>query len=410
MAEGETVGRGDSGSDALAGLIAAVDEVADTGLVAMRPVELAEWAAEVRRQASRLEAVTAQALACADGAVEGRSAFGVVGCQNAAQVVAIECHEPKRSVQGLARRGWWVTDFPLFAAAWTEGTLTRHHLTELRGLDNGRTRHRLLEAQEYLVAAARDCDWVDFKRVCAYWLLNADPDGDAPADQQRNNRVTYRKGPDGTVTGTFHLDGLAGSVFTTALDTETQRLFQAETHDDLPPRPPARRMADALVNLITRGHEHGDAVTVTPLVNIVMSQDVADNTIARLLDPAIPPLELDGRDVDRRCEFLDGTPLDPRLALVAVAVARFRRVVFDTNNKIIQASAQSRSFPTWMKHLLLIRARGRCRATGCDAPHAWLQADHVHPHSRGGPTNLTNGQMLCGPHNRWKHDHPDCAA
>ncbi len=136
---------------------------------------------------------------------------------------------------------------------------------------------------------------------------------------------------------------------------------------------------------------------------------MADNAIARLLDPTVSPVELDGRDPDRRSEFIDGTPVDPRLALVAVAVARFRRVVFDANKKIIEASAQSRSFPTWMKHLLLIRARGRCRASGCDAPYAWLQADHVQPYSRGGPTNLTNGQMLCDPHNKWKRDLPDVA-
>jgi hypothetical protein len=39
---------------------------------------------------------------------------------------------------------------------------------------------------------------------------------------------------------------------------------------------------------------------------------------------------------------------------------------------------------------------GRCRTTTA------LQADHVHPHSRGGWTSVSNGQALCRRHNREK--------
>ena len=39
---------------------------------------------------------------------------------------------------------------------------------------------------------------------------------------------------------------------------------------------------------------------------------------------------------------------------------------------------------------------GRCRETEA------LEADHVHPHSRGGQTSIANGQALCKRHNRTK--------
>lgn len=39
---------------------------------------------------------------------------------------------------------------------------------------------------------------------------------------------------------------------------------------------------------------------------------------------------------------------------------------------------------------------GRCRTTTS------LEADHVHPHSRGGWTSVSNGQALCRLHNREK--------
>ena len=42
------------------------------------------------------------------------------------------------------------------------------------------------------------------------------------------------------------------------------------------------------------------------------------------------------------------------------------------------------------------RLLGRCRETEA------LQADHVHPHSRGGVTDIANGQGLCKRHNRKK--------
>ena len=65
-----------------------------------------------------------------------------------------------------------------------------------------------------------------------------------------------------------------------------------------------------------------------------------------------------------------------------------------------------RAFSRAEKALLLERAGHRCEH------HSWLlgrcretealQADHVHPHSRGGATDVANGQALCKRHNRKK--------
>ncbi|MFT7474078.1 MAG: hypothetical protein ACI81L_000998, partial [Verrucomicrobiales bacterium] len=44
---------------------------------------------------------------------------------------------------------------------------------------------------------------------------------------------------------------------------------------------------------------------------------------------------------------------------------------------------------------------GQC-VDGCQAPFAWLQADHVQTHSKHGPTNLDNGVMRCRPDNQAK--------
>ncbi|MCZ2828491.1 HNH endonuclease signature motif containing protein [Modestobacter sp. VKM Ac-2986] len=58
------------------------------------------------------------------------------------------------------------------------------------------------------------------------------------------------------------------------------------------------------------------------------------------------------------------------------------------------------------KSLLLLRAGGRCEhhtpLIGRCEQTARLEADHVHPHSRGGSTTLANGQVLCRRHNKAK--------
>ncbi|MGY1665924.1 HNH endonuclease [Geodermatophilus sp. SYSU D00696] len=58
------------------------------------------------------------------------------------------------------------------------------------------------------------------------------------------------------------------------------------------------------------------------------------------------------------------------------------------------------------KRLILQRAGHRCEhhswlGSRCQATED-LQADHVHPHSRGGSTSVANGQALCPHHNTRK--------
>jgi hypothetical protein len=65
-----------------------------------------------------------------------------------------------------------------------------------------------------------------------------------------------------------------------------------------------------------------------------------------------------------------------------------------------------RRFSRQDKRILLARAGGRCERHGwltgrCQQTEK-LEADHIHPHSRGGQTAIVNGQVLCRNHNRTK--------
>ena len=52
---------------------------------------------------------------------------------------------------------------------------------------------------------------------------------------------------------------------------------------------------------------------------------------------------------------------------------------------------------------LLAQQRGQFNL-GTQTPFRWLHADHIRPHSKGGPTNLANGQMINGAENLAKRD------
>src|SRR5215218_3957724 len=65
-----------------------------------------------------------------------------------------------------------------------------------------------------------------------------------------------------------------------------------------------------------------------------------------------------------------------------------------------------RRFSRAQKAETLRRAGGRCEhhhlLYGRCGEQVRLEADHVHPHSRGGWTDITNGQALCRRHNKAK--------
>ena len=85
---------------------------------------------------------------------------------------------------------------------------------------------------------------------------------------------------------------------------------------------------------------------------------------------------------------------------VAVSVTEFVRSLIHRGPRdaVRRFSARDRA-------AVFLRAGGRCEHFGlfgrCRAT-TQLEADHVHPHSRGGWTNVANGQALFRAHNRAK--------
>ncbi|MEQ8846103.1 DUF262 domain-containing protein [Botrimarina sp.] len=61
-----------------------------------------------------------------------------------------------------------------------------------------------------------------------------------------------------------------------------------------------------------------------------------------------------------------------------------------------------RSFDEGQRIAIYRRDGGQCKYCGADVPWEGFDADHVVPHSKGGPTTVTNGWLACGTCNRQK--------
>ncbi len=390
-------------SDDLTLLHTGIHAVLATDLDSLSVAELLDRACRLQKLSARLDAVRATVLAAADTASEAPGVLRELGFRNASQVVAAETGAPAREIHATARTGQWLNQFPVFAQAAAEGVLTLRHLRELKSLDTADRRDALVASQDELVAAALDHDFVEFTNRLTVWLINHTT-SDEVTEQVKKTSCTWNTNTDGSINGRFHLDPLSAVAVGTALGDEMQRLFRQQSEGPGNAATPNRRRGQALVGLVVGGAEAPGSATTTPLVNLVIGQKVLENFLERYLDPDTRPVAIDRDDPDYRCERIDGTPIHPDLAFVATAVAEFERIVLDEKSRVIDMSVKARGFPDWMKRALLIEARGRCRTRGCDAPYHWLQVDHVQPHSKGGPTSLANGQILCDPDNKWKRD------
>lgn len=388
-------------------LEAVMDEVLAMPVLCLADSEVGEWHDRVHRLRVRADALAVNAVTSADvvnvpGATHRRSTAGFLAARTGVET---------RSVRADIKLGHWLAGYQVLADAFNAGLLSRAHLPLIRGAENRRTEPYLADAQGYLVQAARACSWPEFVQVIRYWTLAFDPDGEEPDEQLAARCFRYARHADGTVEGSFHLDPISGQTMISAVEQEAQRLFRQETNGAEQAedgggvmRSVAQRRADAFINVMRRGAGRPEGSTPSPLVQIVMSEKVAEILLARTEQDAGQPQPIGPDDIDGRCELIDGTPLHPMFAFRALASATLQRVVMSAESVPVDLGRKVRTFPADLKRALLASARGRCQSPGCDAPPTWLEADHVLPWGRNGPTSLANGQILCSTHNKAKRD------
>jgi hypothetical protein len=369
--------------------------------------ELEAFCVDVIQLRDRATALAASVVAEAEAAaLAPRSGFKSLNAH-----LASKLRTPTSHVAPLRTAGLWLNKFPVFMQAALSGLLTDPHVRELRRCDNPRTHHLMHRDQQVLVDAATNLQFQDFLNALSYWLLNADPDGELSNERTESYGMVVRKQRNGDVEVKLTLDPITGEAFTTAVEHEAQKLFRNEKdagHGEGLMAHKKRRVI-ALMRLLSKGFARNDGTHPVPLVNIVMSETVFEDLINRMLgepgddyDPFNLPIDFD--DIDRRCETIQGTPIHPRRAWPAVLYGRLRRQVLNAESRTIDLSHDVRLFDAAQKNALLVETRGQCVEAGCDAPFAWLQADHKLAHTHNGPTDMYNGTIRCTGDNHRKGD------
>ena len=231
--------------------------------------------------------------------------------------------------------------------------------------------------------------------------------------------MRVRTKANGDVVVTICMDPVTGEAFLTMHDGEVKKLETNERQalNDNPNTPvtsQTQKNLEALLRLMVRGWRREDGTYPDFLVNIVMSEQVAEDLLARTyghVDPNgdnpldIDPFELpiDWADIDGRIETIRGTPVHPKHALGVLLAGRLRRIVMNADSKVIDHGTDVRFFDKTQRNALLVQQRGQC-ALGTQTPFRWLQADHIKPWTKHGPTDLANGQMINGAENKAKRD------
>ena len=190
------------------------------------------------------------------------------GVRTVGQYVAARTNNPAAGTNIDTAVNRWLFDFPTFRAALERRDMTMAHLRYIKKhLYNSRTYEQLRGDQEFLADVARDCSFDGFTKVCDYWQIAVDPDGDEPKDQLAKAGLTMRKGHGGRGHIEIDVDAASYAAIKKMLDHEVAKLKaecdsdQSEAAAELDPYTGtgiARQRLQALIGLATRGYQRDD--------------------------------------------------------------------------------------------------------------------------------------------------------
>jgi hypothetical protein len=289
----------------------------------------------------------------------------------------------------LAKR---LRGLPVTAAAHRDGSLSDGQVRAIVANLNDRVAPLFAVAEADMVPRLVPLDVADTARVMRAWALAAedelqddDPDGDDGAGSpERALHLSETLGGRRELSGS--LDPEAGAIVECAL-----RLAGAPDVEGEPERSPARRRADALVDVCRFFLDHQTTRPGgrhRPHLNVVL--DYED-----LVGKA-------GGAQPKGGWLADGTLLDGPTVQRLACDAGIHRVVTEGRSSILDYGHAHQTVPPGLFNALVARDRG-CRFPGCDRPAKWTEAHHVHHWAHGGRTALPNLVLLCSRHHHLLH-------
>ena len=155
-----------------------------------------------------------------------------------------------------------------------------------------------------------------------------------------------------------------------------------DSDPDTGPLTYAQRMGHAFVELIE--HLPTDKLPSHGVANATI---VATTTVDQLLT-GLGEATLD-----------TGTTISAGEARPLACNANLIPTVLHGTSRILDQGTAKRLFDRHQRLALAVRDQG-CIFPSCNRPPSWTEAHHITPWSKGGPTNVANGCLLCGFHHR----------
>jgi hypothetical protein len=240
--------------------------------------------------------------------------------------------------------------------------------------------------EELLVEHARTLDPRSFPRAVAHWRRLADQERFGLDAARQHDRRSLCVSPTwgGMVRVDGDLDPEGGAVVLAALGSLTDPA-QLDPDDG---RSPARRRADALVEICRRHLDLGDTPAAggeRPHVTVTIDLETLESRAGR------------------RCELDSTGAITAEAARRLACDARITRVITRGGSQPLDVGRATRTIPSGLRRALLVRDAG-CTQPRCTIPAAWCDAHHVRHWADGGPTSLDNLVLLCRRHHRGVHE------
>ncbi|WP_052594142.1 HNH endonuclease signature motif containing protein [Luteipulveratus mongoliensis] len=216
-------------------------------------------------------------------------------------------------------------------------------------------------------------------------LMKPEPDLEREHDARvRGRSLTKRPGSAGMCEYRLLLDPDASAIIDAAVAGLSAPVSGPDGEPD--PRPAARRRADALIEVVRRGvsapGEQPRSGKAQVVITMGLEQLLAD---------------LQGAGVTATGEVL--SPSEVRRHACDASIIP---MVLGSDGEVLDVGREQRLFTSGQRKALW-RRDGGCTYPGCTIPPQWCDAHHVVWWTRGGPTDLSNGALLCGRHHTLVH-------
>ncbi len=154
------------------------------------------------------------------------------------------------------------------------------------------------------------------------------------------------------------------------------------------PRTPAKRRADALLEIVGAAARAGGAGAMRSTAKVIVTMGLA--SLLRRLDNAGYAVTATGRTIDA------GT------ARQWACAAELIPAVLGPDGAPMDVGREVRTFTGGLRTAIILRDR-HCTFPGCDRPPGWCEGHHIVPWWAGGETSKDNGTLLCARHHHVVH-------